>query len=344
MHICPRVMELLHEKGLDDVLVVVGGIIPDVDIPKLQRHRRQGDLPAGHADAGHHRLHQRQRPAARGARIATPMPHKLLLADDSVTIQRVIELTFADEDVQVVAVGDGKQAIERIDRRSPDIVLADVGMPERDGYEVAAFIKGDPAARAHPGAAAGRRVRAGRRGARARRRLRRRAGQAVRAADGDQSRQGTAARAGARSRPRRARLRSTGGRRGSRPPSSHERWMPARWRRPPAPAEAPRRRRRRSRTTSIGSTPRSPTSAPRRPPVASSSGRGPRRRHRRTAPAAAAARRRLRGPDDHLGSRPDRRAGPARQPDLANAFAALLAAEQATATAGRRRRRARRRR
>ena len=35
MHICPRVMELLREKGLNDVLVVVGGIIPDVDIPKL---------------------------------------------------------------------------------------------------------------------------------------------------------------------------------------------------------------------------------------------------------------------------------------------------------------------
>jgi methylmalonyl-CoA mutase C-terminal domain/subunit len=36
MHICPRVMELLKERNLDDVLVVVGGIIPDVDIPKLQ--------------------------------------------------------------------------------------------------------------------------------------------------------------------------------------------------------------------------------------------------------------------------------------------------------------------
>jgi methylmalonyl-CoA mutase C-terminal domain/subunit len=35
MHACPRVMELLKEKGLDDVRVVVGGIIPDVDIPKL---------------------------------------------------------------------------------------------------------------------------------------------------------------------------------------------------------------------------------------------------------------------------------------------------------------------
>lgn len=72
------------------------------------------------------------------------MPHKLLLADDSVTIQRVIELTFADEDVQVVAVGDGKKAIASIQSDRPDIVLADVGMPERDGYEVAAFIKGNP--------------------------------------------------------------------------------------------------------------------------------------------------------------------------------------------------------
>src|SRR5437762_10725370 len=35
-HIAPRVMELLKDKGLDDVLVVIGGIIPDVDVPKLK--------------------------------------------------------------------------------------------------------------------------------------------------------------------------------------------------------------------------------------------------------------------------------------------------------------------
>jgi len=72
------------------------------------------------------------------------MAHKLLLADDSVTIQRVIELTFADEDVLLTAVGDGRLAIEKIVADPPDIVLADVGMPEKDGYEVAAFIKNDP--------------------------------------------------------------------------------------------------------------------------------------------------------------------------------------------------------
>jgi CheY-like chemotaxis protein len=78
------------------------------------------------------------------------MPAKLLLADDSVTIQRVIELTFADEDVEVFTVGDGRAAIEQIQRDRPDIVLADVGMPERDGYEVSAFVKGTPELAAIP--------------------------------------------------------------------------------------------------------------------------------------------------------------------------------------------------
>jgi methylmalonyl-CoA mutase C-terminal domain/subunit len=36
MHICPKVMALLKERGLEDVIVVIGGIIPDVDIPKLK--------------------------------------------------------------------------------------------------------------------------------------------------------------------------------------------------------------------------------------------------------------------------------------------------------------------
>jgi CheY-like chemotaxis protein len=65
-----------------------------------------------------------------------------LLADDSVTIQRVVELTFSGEDVQVVTVGDGEQAIARIPVELPDIVLADIGMPKRSGYDVAAFVKG----------------------------------------------------------------------------------------------------------------------------------------------------------------------------------------------------------
>src|SRR5579862_4473875 len=73
------------------------------------------------------------------------MSHTLLLADDSVTIQRVIELTFADEDIKVIAVSDGDQAIARVNADPPDIVLADVGMPGKNGYEVAQYIKSRPA-------------------------------------------------------------------------------------------------------------------------------------------------------------------------------------------------------
>jgi CheY-like chemotaxis protein len=69
------------------------------------------------------------------------VPYNLLLADDSVTIQRVIELTFADEDVTVIAVSDGDQAIERLESTPPDIVLADIGMPGKNGYEVAQYIR-----------------------------------------------------------------------------------------------------------------------------------------------------------------------------------------------------------
>jgi CheY-like chemotaxis protein len=69
---------------------------------------------------------------------------KLLLADDSVTIQRVIEMTFAGEDITVIAVGDGEQAIARLIEDRPDIVLADIAMPKRSGYDVAAFMKSRP--------------------------------------------------------------------------------------------------------------------------------------------------------------------------------------------------------
>lgn len=78
------------------------------------------------------------------------MAHTLLLADDSVTIQRVVELTFAGEDIRIVAVGNGQQAIDRLSDDPPDIVLADVGMPLVDGYAVASFIRNHDALRDVP--------------------------------------------------------------------------------------------------------------------------------------------------------------------------------------------------
>ena len=72
------------------------------------------------------------------------MAQTLLLADDSVTIRRVIELTFADERVRVVSVSSGREAIARMEVAAdrPDIVLADVGMEDVSGYDISAFIKG----------------------------------------------------------------------------------------------------------------------------------------------------------------------------------------------------------
>ena len=66
---------------------------------------------------------------------------KLLLADDSATIQKVIDLTFADEGVQVVSVGNGREAIDCLAEIQPDVVLADVFMPSPNGYEVCEYVK-----------------------------------------------------------------------------------------------------------------------------------------------------------------------------------------------------------
>ncbi len=64
------------------------------------------------------------------------MRRRILLADDSVTIQKVIELTFLDEDYDVKAVSNGDEAIAALPQVNPDFVIADVHMPGANGYEV----------------------------------------------------------------------------------------------------------------------------------------------------------------------------------------------------------------
>ena len=72
------------------------------------------------------------------------MPKTILLADDSVTIQKVVAISFANEDITVLTVDNGNDAITKAREVRPDIVLADVVMPGKNGYEVCAAIKGDP--------------------------------------------------------------------------------------------------------------------------------------------------------------------------------------------------------
>lgn len=74
------------------------------------------------------------------------MSKTIVLADDSVTIQKVVELTFMDEDYRVVAFGNGDEALSNLYGLSPDIVIADVHMPGASGYEVCRRVKAG-----HPG-------------------------------------------------------------------------------------------------------------------------------------------------------------------------------------------------
>lgn len=72
------------------------------------------------------------------------MSKKILLADDSLTIQKVAELTFADTDYELVCVSNGQQALEKIAGDKPDLVFADVVMPAKNGYEVCEAVKSNP--------------------------------------------------------------------------------------------------------------------------------------------------------------------------------------------------------
>jgi CheY-like chemotaxis protein len=69
------------------------------------------------------------------------MRRRILLADDSVTIQKVIELTFLDEDYEVKAVSNGDEALAVLAQVDPDFVIADVHMPGANGYEVCRRVK-----------------------------------------------------------------------------------------------------------------------------------------------------------------------------------------------------------
>ncbi len=74
------------------------------------------------------------------------MPKKILLADDSLTIQKVVELTFSDSEYELVCVSNGQRVLDRIAAgEMPDLILADVVMPEKNGYEVCEAIKANPA-------------------------------------------------------------------------------------------------------------------------------------------------------------------------------------------------------
>lgn len=68
---------------------------------------------------------------------------RILVADDNSNIQKMVALALKDEGIDVVAVGNGEAAMRKIADLHPDLVLADIFMPVRNGYEVCEFVKSD---------------------------------------------------------------------------------------------------------------------------------------------------------------------------------------------------------
>ncbi len=72
------------------------------------------------------------------------MALRILVADDSITIQKIVAMAFANEDVEVEGIGNGQEAFDKIPYFKPDIVLADVDMPGLTGFELSKKIKSSP--------------------------------------------------------------------------------------------------------------------------------------------------------------------------------------------------------
>ena len=69
---------------------------------------------------------------------------KVLVVDDSLSVRKVVERALAGRQIEVVCAASGSEAIERLERDAPDVVVCDVVMPDRDGYEICEFIKRHP--------------------------------------------------------------------------------------------------------------------------------------------------------------------------------------------------------
>ena len=69
---------------------------------------------------------------------------KVLVVDDSLSVRKVVERALVGRQIEVVCAATGSEALERIERESPDVVVCDVVMPDRDGYEICEFVKRHP--------------------------------------------------------------------------------------------------------------------------------------------------------------------------------------------------------
>jgi CheY-like chemotaxis protein len=78
------------------------------------------------------------------------MPAKLLIADDSTTIQKVFERTFPPEEFTLSFVGNGEEALTKARTDRPNMIIADINMPVKNGFELCEELKKDPALKGIP--------------------------------------------------------------------------------------------------------------------------------------------------------------------------------------------------
>ena len=74
----------------------------------------------------------------------------ILLADDNSNIHKMVTLALKDLGVRIVAVGNGQAAVRKLSELQPDLILADIFMPVRNGYELCEYVKRDVCLRSIP--------------------------------------------------------------------------------------------------------------------------------------------------------------------------------------------------
>jgi CheY-like chemotaxis protein len=68
---------------------------------------------------------------------------RILVADDNTNIQKMVSLAFQERGIEVTSVGNGEAAVRRLPDLNPDLILADIFMPVRNGYELCEWVKKD---------------------------------------------------------------------------------------------------------------------------------------------------------------------------------------------------------
>lgn len=72
------------------------------------------------------------------------MPKKILIADDEPNIVVSLEYLMKREGYEVVVAGDGEAALDAVAAQAPDLVLLDIMLPKKDGFEVCQQIRANP--------------------------------------------------------------------------------------------------------------------------------------------------------------------------------------------------------